>query len=1626
MNSSNIDQDRALRLFTYLKEFSMLKTPLVRNVENYDDVLWFSEVPEEKECNTPLQDGDFHDVWVEIEKPIKPPVPSPSEKIVTWLESEDELNNENKEPKLVEQIPNPNYVEDDEDESPESRYINVNDYPEIINEFQKYMENEWMPWKEEVLRFKKVQSIYTNLFSIYQKQKNLGEQFELIVGVGLLNWKTPNGQIVHRHLLSVPATFDFDADTGVIRVVPSAQGINPDLEQDMLELEDRLDSTSLQPVIELIHLLQENFWDKTTQDSILRSYVQSLSAEGVYYEEETENKHNFAAEPIVLYSPALILRKRVEKGFQQACTKIIDNIESDPSSIPQGITRIFKTMDDLQPNGVAGMDTGVEAEDNIIYFPKEANEEQEKIISRLSSRNGVIVQGPPGTGKSHTIANLTSHLLATGKRVLITSETDRALKVLKAKLPEELQGLCVSLLGADSQSFKDLEHVIHMISNERDDWDPDVTKKEIDHLINKFHDLKEHEAALKHQLRSIRESETYTHYLIDGAYVGTAQNIAQQLRKDSDQYGWISDNVPLDYKFPLTNDEMMELVSLFDEIDLNIEEQLKRTFPDSKSLLTPEEFTGLTYREYSLREQLTKHQHISEEELEPFYRYSNTARNELFSTTEEVLSTIKLLESKSETWIQRALDDFSNKKAQEWKEFYQQVEALLNEVSELSKKHSLVEVTGLSDGSLNDVKSDTSLLRKHLESGKGLGFPLIRPKVVKDSWYIVKDVKIDGRKCDNLESLIRLEEVLTVDCAINLMNHLMNDQLNIELPKKTGRGLMIAAIKNELEIFNEIMKLGDLLKEIPLELSNNLSKDSLLSLRNKLELLAVKDEIKTIEESINNMLDNLNRVETDTHDVVERIRMSITNRNIEEYVTFFNQLLQLEHYATKSNRCSELKMLLKESLPALYDELSHSTNYVEWKNRIEYFNKALNWAKANTWLNNFINLDVEQLTKDLEKVAKDIKTTLTELGANKAWSSTLMKMTETQRQHLMAWSTSIRKAGKKTGKHAPKHLKDAQYHMSFCRDAIPAWVLPLYRVCDTFEMEPNLFDVAIIDEASQSGPEAVILKYLSKKLIVVGDDKQISPEYVGLNRDDVNYLRKEFLSDFEIADMLDGDTSFFDLANVLFGGRITLREHFRCMPEIIEFSNKISYTNTPLTPLRQYPPNRLEPIKTKQIANGYREGSGQKVLNRLEAEAVVEQIKRCINDPRYNGKTMGVISLQSTGQAQEVQRLLVNEIGTEEMERRNLICGDAYAFQGDERDIIFLSLVAAPGETGMRALTSEKDRRRFNVAASRAKDQLWLFHTPTVNDFRNKSCLRYQLIAYCQDPCKKTMESNREKCESDFERAVFDQISTRGFKVVPQHEVAGFRIDLIVEGTTGRIAVECDGDQWHGPERYEYDMNRQRILERCGWKFWRVRGSEYYRSPETALDSLWKTLDLYDIRPEGYEQEPRVEGNSDERSSSKKQQNSDKLASSIKTKTITLKKKSTHNKDKKKDKIFQETQDEPNKVEQMYLFSGDEEEQLTLFEEETSTPIITISEDESVKTDDMKVSQSPTLKSYLENEGFEVIDKRPKGGALWVIEAQELTPIIQQLKRQGIEFTYSKNGGRATRKKPAWFTSYKD
>ena len=105
-------------------------------------------------------------------------------------------------------------------------------------------------------------------------------------------------------------------------------------------------------------------------------------------------------------------------------------------------------------------------------------------------------------------------------------------------------------------------------------------------------------------------------------------------------------------------------------------------------------------------------------------------------------------------------------------------------------------------------------------------------------------------------------------------------------------------------------------------------------------------------------------------------------------------------------------------------------------------------------------------------------------------------------------------------------------------------------------------------------------------------------------------------------------------------------------------------------------------------------------------------------------------------------------------------------------------------------------------------------------------------------------------CESGFERDLMQMLLDRGYRVQPQVGSLGFRIDMVVEGADGRrLAVECDGDRFHGPEQWREDMRRQRVLERVGWRFWRCFASSFYRDKGRVMADLFDTLSRMGIEP---------------------------------------------------------------------------------------------------------------------------------------------------------------------------------
>jgi very-short-patch-repair endonuclease len=148
---------------------------------------------------------------------------------------------------------------------------------------------------------------------------------------------------------------------------------------------------------------------------------------------------------------------------------------------------------------------------------------------------------------------------------------------------------------------------------------------------------------------------------------------------------------------------------------------------------------------------------------------------------------------------------------------------------------------------------------------------------------------------------------------------------------------------------------------------------------------------------------------------------------------------------------------------------------------------------------------------------------------------------------------------------------------------------------------------------------------------------------------------------------------------------------------------------------------------------------------------------------------------------------------------------------------------------------------------------MYLVRSVEFADLSERDLLRRGLIQHFRAPFandEQKIKDSRTLCESDFEREVYDILVERGYKVTPQVGSKGYVIDLVVEDEQGaRIAIECDGDRYHGPDKWQDDMRRQKILERVGWTFWRCFASTFVLKRTEVIEDLFETISNLGIKP---------------------------------------------------------------------------------------------------------------------------------------------------------------------------------
>ncbi|WP_405941690.1 AAA domain-containing protein [Streptomyces sp. NBC_00207] len=1472
---------RVRQIFRYLAEVGESRTKPVRNHDGARHLLWFSDLPGQfaSFLDEPVQgDGPL---WLSAARPVRPDAPAPSALLAPWLDpAEARDSDRTSAPELREQAElRTSTVPVGGDTQSDHTTVLLDAFhrrDELLADHRAWA-SRWRRWAERDRVVKPAARVYDRLYRIHEDVTDLGESYELVVGLGYLTW-TSGGESVRRHLITCRAVVALDPDTGTISVGPDPEHGTPTLEESMLDGEQKARAQTRESIRQDLEAADTTDPDQLgTVHQALSTWVIAAHEAGRY---ESSAVHHSAAAgrrvPEVTFAPALILRERTRRSMLEALQGVANRIEQGAE--PTGLLRAIAGAGASAPfEGEQGGEPGRPTAGSVpqeLYFALPSNDEQRTIAERLRDRDLVVVQGPPGTGKTHTIANLVTDLLAHGQRVLITSHTARALKVLKDKLPDSIRELCVSRTD-DLTAQQELEQSIRAILHRQGEFSGHTYRRAIQNHETKLRSARATQAVALKNLRALREQETYLHGPDIGDYQGTLARIAQRLNEERSRFEWIG-AVPGGE--PLVDGallvELRRASLAFTTRHRSLAASTTAKLPERAVLLSAADFAAAVAAVKAAEADLSllREDPLSSRLDAAVSGLSADAQDRLAAALDAFATVAATTADEPTAWLAALREEALAGRDLHLRDRLARESALSDEAQASSSALGSALVSGLENYHVPEALGLATVLRDSLAAGEKLRGPLgLKTRLRKAVGDFPETARLDGQP---LQTAGAAEIVLH---RIRLERNLQDTEEEGGVPESAWQphARRLTRLRQNVAVLTRLCDLADRRSDVigaaaaAPGLAGTAWQDSTLleTVRSLLRAHATRRAARAPRERLSGTLAALRDAAhaRGAAAALDRARAAAEERDPRAYAEAMAEVEDLREALERKRACDDAYSAVAELLPELADQIEAEAESVEWDSRLPDYEAAWAWSAWDARMRELTDPAAEE--QELARLAQadaDIRISLERLAADKAWYSCLSRLTDDQAVALTSYQQSVKRLGKGTGKYAPRYRRQARESLQASQSAVPAWIMPLHQVTDTVPMDrAGRFDVVIIDEASQSGPEALLLAWLGAKIIVVGDDKQVSPANVGIDHEELFLLQSRLLSglpDFR-RNLFTPTASFFDIASGLAGGRgrLMLREHFRCMPEIIGFSNELCYGGR-LQPLRQYGADRLVPLRAVHVTDGYVEGSGQKQVNRAEAERLVEAVFRCVGDPAYAGRTMGVITLLGAAQKFLIEDLL-SDLPLDERQRRRLRVGNAEEFQGDERDIVFISAVTSlTGPDGPRRIgpfSSTLNQQHINVAASRARDQVWFFHSFGLSEL-GESDLRRSYLDWFSRPAEAqdgtglgevSPDEPHAAFDSLFEQRVFLALRARGYRVRPQYPAGRYRIDLVVEGGTRRLAVECDGDAFHTEENADADAARQRELERVGWTFVRIRGSRFFLDPEKALEPLWAELDRLGIEP---------------------------------------------------------------------------------------------------------------------------------------------------------------------------------
>ncbi|MFI5563358.1 AAA domain-containing protein [Amycolatopsis japonica] len=1436
-----------------------------------DLVLWLDEFPPGVALDAEAEQTLLQLPAVRVEPP--PTVP---EQLVDWVDAADVRSADGPEPKLR---PAGNASSSDEDEQEQQ-------IARLQPSFDRWLQR-WRAWAAQEPRRRHLRRFYEHLENAAKKIEQLDDEYEFVLATGLVTWQAPDGREIRRHLLTEQIIPALDR-TGVISL--GRLGGRRRLEdRELFENLEEYRPSRAQAHKTALRESDDPLLTELTA-SALRDWL-ALAIDVAWEERASRPIQSSTPTSDLIFSPspALLLRPRTKTQLSEAYQQIAAELRAPDAEVPVALAQLV--VDTERQERETWLDARGATRGNVLgddpLFPLPANAEQTRVIELLRSETGVVVQGPPGTGKTHTIANLISALLARGQRVLVTSQKDQALRVLREKIPPDLRKLCVLLTGGSRDASAELLKGLDALSAGFALTDERELSSRARVYSAERDILRTESATLNERIRMLRSVELLEHPPVTPGYSselyrGTLAEIVQETREAFHQHGWIP-AVPIGGRDipPLGPADFAELRRLLASRTPDRTRRAEQVIPDLSLFPSPGDLAGLVHAERNAFDANSESETAVSRQLAAL---DSDRLGRLESLWQEAWSAFQAAgldvgdPAAQRAWVwQAARDLLGDKNHGIWGQLW----AVRTEPNRLLAALQNLDVGTVVDfrenitpGSLGTARNWLNVAKPLLEYYRGGGKLRRRMpvKAQKGAQPLLDAVRVDGGPPGNEAQL--LAAMHRIDAEVSALQ-LARRWVDLGVPvRATSAVTVLSELADHGAALEAVQRLHEAQQTVIATLAEarialNVSTPEWLfdafqavpAARKRHEYAAAKRQIDLVHAQ-------LTAVAADQSTCLElgTVIAAVSARDPEAYARGLDELRKAQDEQVAEQRCRSLERTLGAIHPNLLRLLERDPDNAEWSNRD--LRAAWAWSLADQYVTTQRNADEERrLMAEFDATEDRLKQVTIWLAAIEATRECLRRLTEDQQRALNTYRSHMNKIGAGTGRKTAEFRRAARAAMDKAQGAVPAWVVPLPQLLDNIRPDRDRFDVVIVDEASQVSIEHLYLLWMAPRVIVVGDEKQCTPAASGLGQLDVVFARNdEHLADIapDIRRVITPKSNLYDVlsARAGKGALVRLREHFRCVPEIITWSSSQFYDDgtggSALIPLRERKGDSLAPLKVTKVDGATVEGRESRKRNAVEAREIVATLVACLDDPAYTGKSFGVVVLQNVpSHIQLLDHLISESVPVEVRQERGIRVGTAPNFQGDERDVIFLSMVVA---STPHVATAEVYRQAYNVAASRAKDQLWLFTSVGLADLRPRD-LRTSLLSYMLEPpsvfgCSPTLDEVSESVptdpfESRFEQRVFREIKKLGYHVVPQYPVGRRTLDLVVAGAGGRIAVECDGHAWHaGIDEQINDARRDRELARMGWRTVRIRESEFTYDPKRELAPLWKALADRGIKPE--------------------------------------------------------------------------------------------------------------------------------------------------------------------------------